>query len=46
MREPCDKRSFRSESAAKLAHKSAHWRIRVYRCQQCHLFHVTNQEKS
>lgn len=45
MREPCRKRAYTSVRAARLAHRSAHWRLRVYRCESCGLYHVTNNEK-
>lgn len=45
MREPCRKRAYTSVRAARLAHRSASWRLRVYRCADCRKFHVTAQEK-
>lgn len=41
----CTKRCYPSASAAKLAHTRAHFRVRVYRCEQCLAWHVANAEK-
>ena len=43
---PCTKRSYTSKKQARLATSTAHWRIRVYQCPDCYLFHVTNNEKA
>lgn len=42
----CAKRRFRGKSEARQANKSAGFRLRVYWCEVCHAFHVTNGEKS
>jgi hypothetical protein len=42
----CDatgKRCHSSERAAKAATRTAHNKIRVYRCPECNLFHVTSE---
>jgi hypothetical protein len=41
----CGKRTYPSEHQAKRAHQRASWRLRVYYCDDCHGYHVTNQEK-
>lgn len=41
----CGKLCHESKHAAKVAHKHAHFRIRVYYCDGCHAWHVTNNEK-
>lgn len=41
----CTKRGYPSKKAARLAHASAHWRIKVYECPECFRFHVANAEK-
>lgn len=41
----CFKRGYRSEREAKQAHRMVSWRFRAYRCPDCNLWHVTNQEK-
>ena len=43
--EPCGKKRFESERQAKQAHANASYRIRAYRCEDCHGWHVTNSEK-
>lgn len=43
---PCTKKTFTSIDAAKRAHRKASYRIRVYRCESCGAFHVTNDEKN
>ena len=45
MAAPCAKRSYASASAAKMAHQKASYRIRVYYCDDCRSFHVTNADK-
>ncbi|MBX3465318.1 MAG: hypothetical protein KF878_00280 [Planctomycetes bacterium] len=45
MPERCRKRAYTSVRAARLAHRSASWRLRVYRCADCLKFHICNQEK-
>ena len=42
----CTKRKFRGLHDARKAHTRAGFRIRVYRCDECRAFHVTNAEKS
>ena len=42
----CTKRSYESEQAAKKAHFRAGYRLRVYRCPECHAFHTTNADKT
>lgn len=42
----CGKRAFVSLRAARDAHRRAGWRLRVYRCPDCGLLHVTNAEKA
>lgn len=44
----CDgrKRSYDSEEAARRAHASAGFRVRVYRCEPCNAYHVGNAEKN
>jgi hypothetical protein len=41
----CHKRAFRGVHAAKMAHLHAGFRIRVYQCDTCGFYHVTNDEK-
>lgn len=43
--EPCIKKRFESERQAKQAHANASYRIRAYRCEDCHGWHVTASEK-
>ena len=43
---PCLKRGFTSKSAARQAHRGAHWRIRAYECGHCGAWHVANAEKN
>lgn len=45
MSEPCGKRAYSSVRAARLAHRSADFRIRVYQCERCGRLHVSNPEK-
>jgi hypothetical protein len=42
---PCTKRPFASVHDARVAHRRAGFRVRVYRCPDCHHYHVTNNEK-
>lgn len=39
------KRAYRSARAAKAAHRKAHFRIRVYLCEDCGHYHVAAAEK-
>lgn len=39
------KRGYPTEKAARLAHRTAGFRIRVYWCRLCRAFHATNSEK-
>lgn len=41
----CAKHAYASVKAARRAHRKASYRIRVYRCDACHAWHVTNQDK-
>lgn len=41
----CSKRCFASRQAAKAAHQTAGWRMRIYWCRSCKAWHVTNHEK-
>lgn len=41
----CPKKRFDSVVAARRAHRKAHYRIRVYHCEYCAGYHVTNNEK-
>lgn len=42
----CGKRGYPSQSQARAANRKAGWRVRPYRCDVCHAWHVTNHEKS
>lgn len=44
-RQRCTKRCFPSARLAKRLHGHARFRVRVYWCDECKAFHVTNQEK-
>jgi hypothetical protein len=39
------KRGWPSADAAKLAHRGASWRVRVYPCRDCGQFHTANADK-
>ncbi len=41
----CGKRCYPSERDAREAHRRVAWRYRVYWCDECEQFHVTNGEK-
>lgn len=41
----CTKRRFGGKHDARLAHRKCGYRLRVYRCQDCRGWHVTNSEK-
>lgn len=41
----CGKVCYRGEHEARLAHRAAHYRIRVYWCDDGRAYHVTNGEK-
>jgi hypothetical protein len=41
----CQKRTYPSPYQAKVAHAKASWRVRVYQCEDCGGWHVTNHEK-
>jgi hypothetical protein len=43
--DPCGKRIYLSEHAAKSAHRAASYRLRPYYCARCRGWHVTNAEK-
>lgn len=45
MPEPCTKRRFRGVKDARLAFQRAGFRVRVYSCDHCGGYHVTNDEK-
>lgn len=44
-RADCRKRSFGGPGDARRAHRHASYRIRVYKCEDCGGWHVTNNEK-
>lgn len=39
------KRAYRSPRAAKAAHRHASFRVRVFRCAKCGLYHVSHEQK-
>lgn len=39
------KRGYKSRQAAKDAHRTASFRIKLYKCEGCGLWHATNLEK-
>ena len=41
----CRKRRYDPRDAATKAHRRAGWRVRPYRCDRCHGWHVTNGDK-
>jgi len=41
----CTKRAFDGVHSARRAHRGASFRIRVYQCEACGKYHVTNQDK-
>lgn len=45
VQDPCGKRIYLSERAAKEAHRRASYRVRPYYCDRCRGWHVTNSEK-
>ena len=42
---PCSKKVYVSVREARVCHNNAHWRIRVYWCDECRGYHATNAEK-
>lgn len=41
----CSKRGYPTAHEARVAHRRAGFRLRVYTCPDCHAWHVTNAEK-